>query len=214
MTIKDATKTDLVKIAACHASAFPDSVTSLLGVPFIAKMLEWYLSGSNKFLYWIEENNMCIGYCGGYVRTQDDEYGSATGMSQFGLKEAIRAVLRKPWLIMHPEIRGRYKFILNNLKRKFFRKKNKKHITKPQPHIIDVKTAGLVVIGVSKNKMKQGIGSLLQVEFEKRAIALGADIMQLSVRKNNTQAIRSYERNGWRIVEEQGVSYLMQKSLI
>ena len=114
---------------------------------------------------------------------------------------------------MHPEIRGRYKFILNNLKRKFFRKKNKKHVIKPQPHIIAVKTAGLVVIGVSKNKMKQGIGSLLQVEFEKRARALGAEQMQLSVKKTNEAAIASYTRNGWKVEAELGSSYLMKKQL-
>jgi ribosomal protein S18 acetylase RimI-like enzyme len=213
MTTKNATPADLVKIASCHVEAFPDSVTSLMGISFVAKMLEWYLSAPNKFLYWIEEDGECIGYCGGYVRDSSDSFGSATGMSQFGLNEAFRVVLRKPWLLFHPEIISRYKFIISNLKRRFTPIKNKTTHVTPQPHIIPIRTAGLVVIGVRKNKMKKGIGSLLQIEFEKRAKALNAEIMQLSVRKTNESAIASYKRNGWYIDSEQPISYLMKKKM-
>lgn len=213
--IKTATTADLSQIAACHVEAFPDSVTSLLGTSVVQGMLQWYLSAPNKFLFWIEASGKCIGYCGGLVIDGTDAYGSASGMSQFGFAHAVKAFLRKPWLLLHPEIRSRYPFILTNISRKL-----KSLISSPEhtPHTPQTETpsevlAGLVVIGVTPAYHKKGIGSLLQQEFERIAKQKGAVQMQLSVRKNNQQAIDSYRRNGWEIALDQGVSFGMKKSL-
>lgn len=213
MILKDATADDLKKIAECHIDAFPESVTSLLGKKFVTRMLQWYLSDSNKFLFWIEMNESCIGYCGGYIRKDSDPYGSATGMSQFGFSEAVSVILRKPWLAFHPEIRSRYSFIYSNLKHKIFQQKKsqQKIATKPHQATEQIPTAGLVVIGVHHTWLKKGIGTLLQQEFERKAISMGAKRLQLSVRKNNEQAIRSYKRNGYHIDSESGPSYVMTK---
>src|SRR6478609_5964080 len=118
MILKPATANDLPLIAQCHIAAFPTSVTSLFGVPFVSGMLGWYLSAPNKFLFWIEENGTCIGYCGGLILDGTDAYGSASGMTQFGFGAAVKIILRKPWLFFHPEIRARYPFIITNLKRR------------------------------------------------------------------------------------------------
>ena len=217
MNLKSTHISDLPSIAKCHISAFPNSVTSLLGIPFVSRMLGWYLSAPNKFLFWIEEDGKCIGYCGGYVLDGTDAYGSASGMTQFGFSTAIKIMLRKPWLFFHPEIRARYPFILTNIKRRL--KKmiglNEKPIKlTPTLHSEFAGTpAGLVVIGVDPSYHKKGIGSLLQQEFERIAIEKGADYMQLSVRKENTQAISSYKRNGWTIEEDQRIAYGMKKKL-
>ncbi len=214
MTIKYATQQDLNKIAACHIAAFPTSVTSLFGIDFIAQMLQWYLSAPNKFLFWIEENNQCIGYCGGLVIDGSDAYGSASGMTQFGFGAAAKIMVRKPWLFFHPEIRARYPFILTNVKRRF---KAMMGIEKKIPTITPTLTtdteltAGLVVIGVNPSLHQKGIGSLLQQEFERKAKQLGATQLQLSVRVENARAIASYKRNGWSIIEDQKISYLMTK---
>jgi ribosomal protein S18 acetylase RimI-like enzyme len=216
MIIKDAKHPDLDKIAECHIAAFPTSITSLFGVGFVSQMLQWYLSGPNKFLFWIEEDQKCIGYCGGFVMDGSDAYGSASGMSQFGFGAAAKIMIRKPWLFFHPEIRARYPFIFINIKRRL-----KKIIgigEKPKPVISTTQkevepTAGLVVIGVHPNMHKKGIGSLLQQEFERKSIQLGAKQMQLSVRVENAQAISSYKRNGWSIIEDQKISYLMTKTI-
>jgi ribosomal protein S18 acetylase RimI-like enzyme len=215
-TSKNATHPDLEKIAACHMLAFPDSVPVLLGKSFVVEMLQWYLSAPNKFLFWIEENNQCIGYCGGYVKNEQDAYGAASGMTQFGFNAAIKAMIKRPWLAFHPEIRSRYAFVFTNVKRKLFRKKytQTSSTSKPVEHTVPLKTAGLIVIGVHPNWQKKGLGSLLQQEFEKKAIDLHAEMLQLSVRKNNAQAISSYQRNGWHIAEEQTISYIMKKSMM
>jgi ribosomal protein S18 acetylase RimI-like enzyme len=214
--IQTATPEDLTKIAICHRGAFPDSITSLFGIPFISRMLEWYLSAPNKLLFWIEENNTCIGYCGGFVLDGSDAYGSASGMTQFGFNAAFKIMIRKPWLFFHPEIRARYPFIYRNVKHRIKKRlgmheeapATKKPLNKSNELI-----AGLVVIGVNPILHKKGIGTLLQQEFERRAKQYGATQMQLSVRIENERAISSYKRNGWTITEDQGISYLMTKKI-
>ncbi|TAE81145.1 MAG: GNAT family N-acetyltransferase [Bacteroidetes bacterium] len=216
--IKDAQTHDLKKIAACHIAAFPDSLTSKLGIEFISNMFKWYLSGSNKFLFWIEGNNQCIGYCGGYVMDGSDAYGASSGMTQFGFNSAIKAMLLRPWLFFHPEVISKYKFILTNLKR---RVKKILGFTPDKPIVLKAQTlntnnelqAGLVIIGVSPQLHKKGIGSLLQVEFEKRATQQKATLLSLSVRRLNDKAISSYKRNGWEIKADEGPSYLMTKKI-
>jgi ribosomal protein S18 acetylase RimI-like enzyme len=214
--IQTATSKDLTQIAICHREAFPNSVTSLFGIPFISQMLGWYLSAPNKFLFWMEEDAKCIGYCGGYIMDGSDGHGSATGMTQFGFNAAFKIMLRKPWLFFHPEIRGRYPFIVSNIKRKFKKtigiKENINPTTSKSKERNEL-TAGLVVIGVSPALHKKGIGSLLQQEFERRAKQSGATRMELSVRIENAGAISSYKRNGWTIEEDQGISYLMTKNI-
>jgi hypothetical protein len=59
--IKYATENDLTKIAACHIAAFPESFSSKLGINFVSNMMKWYLSSTNKFLFFIEDDKMVLG---------------------------------------------------------------------------------------------------------------------------------------------------------
>lgn len=72
-------------------------------------------------------------------------------------------------------------------------------------------SAGLVVIGVDPGYQGKGLGSLLLQEFERRALAMNCPHMHLTVEKENAPAIRTYERNGWQVVEIQGGSVRMEK---
>lgn len=72
--------------------------------------------------------------------------------------------------------------------------------------------AGLVVIGVNPDRQGKGYGSILLREFERRAVEdFGIKKLQLSVKINNTQAIKAYERNGWMKDTIQGASLSMIK---
>lgn len=214
--IKYATQKDLNKIAQCHIKAFSTSVTSKLGVKVVASMLQWYLSAPNKFLYYIEEDGKVTGYCGGFLNNGTDAYGSGSGMTQFGFSSSVKAFIRKPWLLFHPEVRNKYPFIFTNLMRKLGLKKDRPMNTKPTSETIinQPLTAGLVVIGILPNLQQKGLGTLLQQEFERKAKEMGAQRLQLSVRKQNIQAIKSYQRNGYNVSEEGNVSYIMHKSLL
>lgn len=211
--INYATFNDLKKIAQCHIDAFPDSLSSKLGVNFVAKMFTWYLSGKNKFLFFTQESNRVEGYCGGYLVDGSDNYGASSGMMQTGFQSAVIGLAKKPWLLFHPELLKRYKFIFINILRKFHIK-NEKPLSVQLPNLKNEPlTAGLVVIGVRPNLQQKGLGTLLQQEFERKAKEMGAEQLQLSVRTQNEKAIRSYKRNGYEITEETSTSYIMIKPL-
>lgn len=212
--IKYAETKDLNKIAQCHIAAFPKSVTSLLGEKVVASMLQWYLSAPNKFLFYVEEDGVVKGYCGGFIMDGSDSYGSGSGMTQFGFNQAAGAFVRKPWLLLHKEVRKKYAFILTNVSRKLgFKKEQPMAITQPKPKNEPL-TAGLVVIGVIPNLQQKGLGTSLQQEFERKAIELGAKRLSLSVRKQNEKAIKSYLRNGYSKNDENETSFVMIKDLI
>lgn len=208
-----ATQQDLYKIAKCHIAAFPKSVTSLLGEKVVASMLQWYLSAPNKFLFYVEENGKVTGYCGGFLMDGSDAYGSGSGMTQFGFNQAAGAFALRPWLLLHPEVRNKYSFILTNVARRLgLKKEQPMAVTQPKPKNEPL-TAGLVVIGVVPNLQQKGLGTLLQQEFERKAIEMGAKRLSLSVRKQNEKAIRSYTRNGYVKRDENETSFIMVKEL-
>lgn len=209
-----ATHQDLYKIAKCHIAAFPKSVTSLLGEKVVASMFQWYLSAPNNFLFYVEENGNVTGYCGGFVRNIQDPYGSSSGMTQFGFNHAWRAFALRPWLLIHPEVRNKYKFILTNIFRKLRLKRDVPMVV-TQPKLAEEPlTAGLVIIGVIPELQQKGIGTLLQHEFERKALELGAKRLSLTVKKNNGKAVKSYYRNGYVTYKEEATSFYMVKDLV
>lgn len=213
MEIKYAKNTDLAAIAQCHISAFPDALSSAMGKKYVEKMLEWYISGDKMFLFYIEENKKCVGYCGGIISDGTLPTGAASGMIQHSFSEAVNSLLMRPWLLVHKELRKKYSLALKNIKlkikNKLFKPKKslsgKKKIAEPQ--------VGLVVIGVRPEYHGKGYGSKLLQEFERFSGTTGIKKLQLSVIKDNLKAIRSYERNGWQRAEIHGNSLTMYKYL-
>lgn len=211
--IKYANERDLIKIAKCHIAAFPNSLSSKLGYTFVSNMMRWYLSAPNKFLFFIEEQNSVVGYCGGHLQDGVDGFGAASGMTQFGFSSAITALLVRPWLFFHPDLTARYNFIFINILRKIKLKKDKPLAQTNSNYNNQPLTAGLVVIGIRPNLQQKGLGTFLQQEFERKAIEMGAQQLQLSVRTDNLKAIKSYLRNGYEIEKEVAPSYVMIKKL-
>jgi ribosomal protein S18 acetylase RimI-like enzyme len=211
--IKYANESDLVKIAKCHIAAFPSSLSSKMGYTFISNMMRWYLSAPNKFLFFIEDENTVIGYCGGHLQDGRDGFGAASGMTQFGFSSALKSLLKKPWLFFHPDLIARYKFIYINILRKLKLKNDKPLAEVNTNYSAQPLTAGLVVIGVRPTLQQKGLGTFLQQEFERKSIEMGAQQLQLSVRTDNARAIKSYQKNGYEITKEVQPSYIMIKKL-
>ena len=176
-------------------------------------MLQWYLSAPNKFLFFVEEQGKVMGYCGGFLMDGSDAYGSGSGMTQFGFNQAAGAFARKPWLLLHREVRNKYGFIFTNVLRKLGLKKEQPMAVSAHQAQEEPLTAGLVVIGVLPNLQQKGLGTLLQQEFERKAKEMGAKRLSLSVRKQNEKAIKSYTRNGYVIKDENETSFIMKKDL-
>jgi len=202
----------LPHIAQCHRKAFPKSFSSQLGQKYCEKMLEWYLSTEKAFLFHIEENNKCVGYAGGIINDGTLSTGSSSAMTQYSFMQGVKAMMLRPWMWLHPEMRKNYGFIIRNIAMKLGLKKVKRapiemNNMKNDPFV------GLVVIGVDPNTQGKGYGSALLQEFEKRTLDLGIKKMNLTVKSQNFQAIKSYERNGWVKQKESNGSLQMIKNL-
>lgn len=207
-------KNDLPKLAECHKSAFPESLSSMMGGKYLEEMIAWYLSDNTKILFHAEENGRCIGYCGGMILDGTQATGSASGMMQYSFNSAVKAIMLRPWLLFHKEFLNKYSLIFKNIKRKFsakkkpgdtLKKKRKKEFTERE--------MGLVVIGVSSDYHGKGIGSMLLKEFENKTASMDIKKMGLAVRKGNEKALKSYQRNGWGISKEHPDYYEMTKRI-
>lgn len=212
--IIDSKSSDLEKIAVCHMSAFPDSLSTKMGLRYLKKMIEWYLADEKRFLFHIEENGKCAGYCGGMIHDGTQQSGSASGMIQYSFNEAVVAIILRPWLLFHREVLTKYALIRKNVRNRFKKKQKVRNnetkdlsSEKPEPSV------GLVVIGVSMEFQGKGYGSVLLQEFERRAKDMNYKLINLTVRNDNEQAIKAYERNGWIKSRLKGNSLEMYKTI-
>lgn len=208
-----ATFEDLPRLARCHRAAFPKALSTAMGYKYVEKMLEWYLVDDRAFIFLLEEDGQCIGYCGG-LKFDGTPMGSASSMIQHSYDLAVKTFLRRPWLFFHPEFFSKYRLAARNVMKRLKKivgvKEDNRIVNlaeRPEAH------TGLIVIGVDPRSQGKGYGSLLLQEFEKVSAVLNFNKMMLTVRTNNEQAIRSYLRNGWKIANVEGVSTSMEKHL-
>jgi len=213
--IKYSKREDLPKLAECHISAFPDSLSSKMGTKYLEEMIAWYLSDDRKILFHAEEDGRCIGYCGGMILDGTQATGSASGMMQYSFNSAVKAIMLRPWLLLHKEFLNKYKLILKNIKRRFSgNKKPGGDLKKKKNKELTEKEMGLVVIGVSSDFHGKGIGSVLLQEFERKTAGMDIKKMGLAVRRVNEKALKSYQRNGWEISKEHPDYYEMTKRIL
>ena len=211
--IKPTDSNDLERVAACHISAFPGALSSALGKAYVSKMLGWYLQDKHRFLFHYEKNGEVLGYCGGIYFHPDIRETSASGMLRFSMKDALAGIIRRPWLLLHPELLRKLPLIVKNIKRAIFGVSRKRYqawqdtLKEIEPHL------GLIVIGVAKKARGQGIGSILLQEFEKYADQYDVGKLSLTVKSRNATAIAAYQKNGWRPAQRQGSSVTMYKYL-
>jgi GNAT superfamily N-acetyltransferase len=200
---------DIVNIAQCHKSAFPKSLSAKLDISFTEKMLTWYLDDERGELFHFEKDNKIIGYYGAIKLKNPNLNGSSTSIAQYSFNTMLKALALKPWLIFHEENLKRIPLIKRNILIKLGFKKNKKFSN--QPNVDFIPSWGLVVIGVDPAFHGNGFGSLLLQDFEKKAKHDGMTQIQLSVKKINSKAIKSYERNGWNFFSSNFDSITMYK---
>ena len=208
--IEKSTYEDLNNIAHCHRDAFPQSFSTKLGHVYCMKMFEWYLSTDKTFLFHLTIDNQIVGYCGGKVERALGS-GSTSAMIQYSFNQAILSIITKPWLLFNKTMISNYYIIYKNILVKLgFKKKSgaTKRLSKDTSISI-----GLVVIGVSRSYQRLGYGSKLLFEFEKKSKEYGAEKINLTVLPSNTNAIMSYEKNGWLVNKQTNKKTTMYKNI-
>jgi ribosomal protein S18 acetylase RimI-like enzyme len=186
-------------------------MSTKLGMPYIKKSFEWFLTRDNCFLFHVvNAEGLVIGYCGGFIpRFVGD--GSTSGIMQYTMKEAITGVILHPWLLFNKEVMAMYPLIFKNIQKKIFKKKQAKIQAAPVASVD--RRAGLVVIGVHPEYRGTGVFQMLMNEFEKRALSFGLPKLVLSVKKDNGRAVHAYTKQGWFIFKEHPVTLEMVKYL-
>jgi ribosomal protein S18 acetylase RimI-like enzyme len=208
--IKNSQQQALPDIALCHIACFPKSLSTKLGKAYVIKTLQWFLVNPNRFLFHIVQDGKVAGYCGGFVPVKMGD-GSSSGMLQFAFNEAVKGLLRNPFLLLHAEVRSQYKFIWLNIKRRLTGKSIP--MQKAVGPVASPTHVGLVVIGVHPDFRGSGIAQQLMKEFEKRADAYNKKELILSVKTDNVIAIKAYKKAGWTVKQQQEKTFVMHKLL-
>lgn len=207
-TLRNSTPTNLPDIAVCQMACFPASFATRLGEAYVQKTLEWFFQKPNRFMFHCEAEGKVVGYCGGFA-PQFYGDGSSSGMLQYAFSEAIKGTLRKPWLLLHPDLYPYYPLLIKNLKRKLLKQKNVSQI--PEDNTAITQVAGLVIIGVHPLYRGGQVFTSLMQEFEKQALLLHKHQLNLSVKSDNSRAINAYKKVGWQIRKEEAGSLKMYK---
>jgi len=202
---------DIDNIINCYKQCFPNSFSVRLGKAYIKKTFEWYLADESRFLLHVSEDGKVTGFCGGFIPRYKGD-GSTSSMLQFAMREAVNGVLRKPWLLLSPQIIQMYPLLFKNVLRKIAGSPKTTQVEPAQSS--KSKRAGLVVIGVHPAHRGKGVFELLMNKFEQEALQRGIAELDLSVKKENIRAVKAYERSGWKVLKNDKENYIMQKLLV
>ena len=211
MILKKPNMDDLESIAECRRIVFPDSVVSKMGRWYLVKIFKMFVTSPNHFIFYIERDNKCVGYCSGSLGTLEiTGLGSTSSMIHYAFWEGILSLMVRPWLLFEKSIITKWPFIIQ----KFFERIKK--IFRGKYYVIEKKNSSpevvwIIDVGVHPDYRRLGIGSKLLVEFDNRVINFGILRGGLTVKKSNLGAIKVYNKHGWNIHETRSSSYCMMK---
>ncbi len=211
MEMKLATKADLSLVAECHVLAFPDTLSAQLGTKFVAKSLECFVTHENKFLLFIPEGGVCAGYVNG-ILTYENTLGSASSMLQSGFNAGIVALLTRPKLLLHPELREKWPLVWKNVIHRFFGDPTMNHRTaekRPEGY----RSVGLPGMCVHPNHRRKGYATKLMLAAEKYAHERGFKHLHCTVATTNTATTDCHTKLGYKVTQTKPKSVTMEKDL-
>jgi ribosomal protein S18 acetylase RimI-like enzyme len=187
---------DAEAVGEVHCAAFPKSVLTRLGKEAVCRYYAWLLEGPHE-LYAIgaRRGRELVGFCFGGIAPM-----AMSGFLRLNKALLSRRLLVRPWLIVDPLFRDRFKRGLRAL-------------TRPEvtfdsdPPDAPKRPFDILSIGVKPRLQGTGIGKLLMAEAESTARRHGFHVMTLMVKINNKQAIDFYLALGWEKLMRNGVWY-------
>jgi len=90
---------DLESIAKCRIEAFPNSLSSKLGIKYVKKLLSFYLA-RDYFLIYLSYENQCVGFVTGMVPDLDFICSTREAID-LTYRDIFKGLLTKPWLVFH-----------------------------------------------------------------------------------------------------------------
>ena len=211
MEMKVATKADLRLVAECHILAFPETLSAQLGTSFVAKSLECFVTDKNKFLLYIPEGGVCAGYVNG-ILMDENTLGSASSMLQSGFNAGIVAFLKRPKLLLHPELKAKLPLVWRNVIYRLFGNKQGNHrgaAARPAGY----RSVGLPGMCVHPNHRRKGYATKLMLAAEKYGHERGFRHLHCTVATTNTATTDCHTKLGYKVTETHVASVVMEKSL-
>jgi ribosomal protein S18 acetylase RimI-like enzyme len=185
---------DLDSLVALHMRCFSerDHIAVLFGEDFIRAAFKWFITDAGTFVLVAKQDNNLVGF----TAVADGSYDGP--MLRAGKWEAIRALIRRPWLALHPDL-------LLRLYRKMF--------TKPKSFLVG-KVAHIAFTAVDTQLRGLGIGKALKNESIRVCRERGSTSILTGVRRQNLRAKALNENAGFIEISELSTKrfiYLMKK---
>ena len=201
----------LPAIADCQALCFPNSFAVLLGKQTLVKSLQWFLVSSNRFLIHLEVDGRVVGFIGGFNPGFIGD-GAKSGMFRYAIKAAMFAFLKKPLLLLHPEVK---KYAPAFAKNTMLRITKTVSSNPKQVQSLDyLQYLQITIIGIHPAFRNKGLAQQLLTEAEEWALRCNKNKLQLSVKQQNLPAIKAYEKAGWRITKSLEDTYQLEKVIV
>ena len=180
---------DLESIARVHRAAFPHSGVTTLGPAITRHYYQWQSERSRRpVIVGAEIATGLIGFC-----FAAETFG---GMADFVRADAVRVMLH---LILRPSTLWHLRSQIAGAAAGLAHRPGPKSAAQPTD---DPPALWVHAIGVEPQHQGRGVGQRLMRETEQIARQQGYTNMLLSVRKDNSHAIRAYEAAGWRCVPD------------
>lgn len=186
--LRKLTEDDLGRVSEIHLAAFPQSALTRLGQEATRRYYQWQLAGPHPYVLALgcEYHGTLCGHC-----IAGRFHGALHGYLRRNWPFLAWRLASHPWLLMDSVIQGRSLLGLGIL-----RARTKQPAAKPS-FSPNLRVFGVLAIAVQPQFQGQGLGKALMQETERIAIQEGFQLMRLSVNRDNMQAIRFYEGQGW-----------------
>lgn len=202
--IRQATSSDLQGIASVHATCFPESYMTqlskhkwLCGNLLPAFYREFMNDNPELFVVAEDENKNVVGFCMGYYMDKDDQ------MSNFLRKNRIKVAVKSVLLLLTCN-RSAWKKILNRIKHKpsvgDWTIVNDKY-----EYITNADRGDLLSVCVLPECRGKNYAQGMMELYLKQMKDAGKKLCLLSVKQDNSRAIKYYERNGFELYRTRGL---------
>jgi len=204
--VRTGARCDLDQIVAIHKRAFPKTFGSALGKSYLRAFYAWFLADSAALCLVAASQEQLLGYVVGCQSSQT-YYEQLYGTRQ---KTLVRAALRG--LLENPLALIRLRRALPSVLPRLAQMVSQRHMPRaPNAATVptfEVNSASLNVIAVHPSVLGSQVATTLLHEFVRAISQRGVTRIQLTVDKNNSRAIRFYEREGWRRLAEIGTNFV------